>query len=96
MIDRRHFLSTAVTGFAAASALRGDLFAQLASAPSKLPDSSLFDKNEEAYWAEMRKQFLIPEDEIYLNNGTVGSSPRPCCAPSSTATPPPRNGPARP
>ena len=25
----------------------------------------------------MRKQFLIPEDEIYLNNGTVGSSPAP-------------------
>ena len=25
----------------------------------------------------MRSQFLIPEDEIYLNNGTVGSSPAP-------------------
>ena len=25
----------------------------------------------------MRQQFLIPEDEIYLNNGTVGSSPAP-------------------
>jgi isopenicillin-N epimerase len=25
----------------------------------------------------MRRQFLIPEDEIYLNNGTVGSSPLP-------------------
>ena len=25
----------------------------------------------------MRKQFIIPENEIYLNNGTVGSSPRP-------------------
>jgi hypothetical protein len=27
--------------------------------------------------AEIRRQFLIPEDEIYLNNGTVGSSPAP-------------------
>ena len=25
----------------------------------------------------MRKQFLIPADEVYLNNGTVGSSPAP-------------------
>src|SRR5205807_2997809 len=28
-------------------------------------------------WGELRKQFLIPSDEVYLNNGTVGSSPRP-------------------
>jgi selenocysteine lyase/cysteine desulfurase len=37
----------------------------------------LYDSNEEAYWAELRKQFVIPADEVYLNNGTVGSSPAP-------------------
>jgi isopenicillin-N epimerase len=73
--DRRHFLSTA-SGFAAALASRGALFAQLEKVPP-LPDRSLLDKNEDAYWAELRKQFLIPENEIYLNNGTVGSSPAP-------------------
>ncbi len=26
---------------------------------------------------ELRQQFLIPQDEVYLNNGTVGSSPAP-------------------
>src|SRR5207245_10614144 len=26
---------------------------------------------------ELRKQFVIPADEVYLNNGTVGSSPAP-------------------
>lgn len=85
MLDRRHFLSTAFAGTAAASlaalpspawAFRGSLLAQLENAPA-LPEHSLFDSDEEAYWAEMRKQFLIPQDEIYLNNGTVGSSPAP-------------------
>ena len=46
-------------------------------APASLPDQALHDANEDSYWAEIRKQFLIPEDEIYLNNGTVGSSPAP-------------------
>jgi isopenicillin-N epimerase len=81
MIDRRHFLSSAATGLAASLSLqnlfsRENLFAQLERIPP-LPDRSLYDKDEDAYWAEMRKQFLIPEDEVYLNNGTVGSSPAP-------------------
>jgi isopenicillin-N epimerase len=83
MINRRDFLATAAAGLATAPLatasswpLRRNLLAQLEKIPA-LPDRSFFDKNEDAYWAEMRKQFLIPEDEIYLNNGTVGSSPAP-------------------
>jgi isopenicillin-N epimerase len=76
MLHRRDFLSSAVTGLAATVAFKRDLFAQLEKIPA-LPDHSLFNKNEDAYWTELRKQFLIPEDEIYLNNGTVGSSPAP-------------------
>lgn len=76
MLNRRSFLSTAASGFAASLAFRGSLLAQLEKIPA-LPDHSLLDTNEDAFWAAMRKQFLIPEDEIYLNNGTVGSSPAP-------------------
>ncbi len=76
MLDRRLFLAYAASGFAASRTLRGNLLAQLESIP-RLSNRSLLDSNEDSFWAEMRKQFLIPEDEVYLNNGTVGSSPAP-------------------
>jgi isopenicillin-N epimerase len=76
VLDRRRFLSAGV-GLTGALALRHRLFAQLEQAPGSLPDSSLYASNEDAYWSELRKQFLIPADEIYLNNGTVGSTPAP-------------------
>jgi selenocysteine lyase/cysteine desulfurase len=52
------------------------LEAQKIPAPP-LPDKALYDQSEEKYWEAIRKQFLIPDCDVYLNNGTVGSSPRP-------------------
>src|SRR4030088_3371751 len=79
MVDRRGFLSSFAGAATVGTALSfgGELFAQVAQAPSQLPDRGLYDSNEEAYWTELRKQFVIPADEVYLNNGTVGSSPAP-------------------
>src|SRR6266481_5690722 len=79
MLDRRGFLSSFGGAAVVGTALNfgGELFAQLAQAPRQLPDRGLYDSNEEAYWTELREQFLIPADEVYLNNGTVGSSPAP-------------------
>ncbi len=77
MLNRRSFLATTTGGVAASLALSPSLFAQLDRAPSSLPDPTLYSSNQDAYWGELRKQFLIPSDEIYLNNGTVGSSPAP-------------------
>jgi len=79
MVDRRGFLSS----FAGAASVAGTfgfaapLLRLVEQAPAQLPDPSLYDSNEEAYWTEIRKQFLIPADEVYLNNGTVGSCPAP-------------------
>jgi selenocysteine lyase/cysteine desulfurase len=76
VLDRRRFLSSAAS-LTGVLAFRNELFAQLEKAPSSLPDPALYHDNEEAYWGELRQQFLIPADEVYLNNGTVGSSPAP-------------------
>ena len=76
MLNRRNFLSSTVVATAALG-WRGNLWAQLGGLPAQLPDRSLYDRDENAYWREMRKQYLIPADEVYLNNGTVGSSPAP-------------------
>src|SRR6266576_4423040 len=79
MIDRRSFLSSfaGLAGAAGALGLPPKWNALLEQEPPKLPDSALYSANEEAYWTEWRKQFLIPADEVYLNNGTVGSCPIP-------------------
>ena len=76
MLDRRQFLTHTAAGIGFALAASHPLFAQLSNKPATLPDAKNFS-SDDAYWAEMRKQFLIPEDEVYLNNGTVGSSPAP-------------------
>src|SRR5262245_12346633 len=85
-MDRRNFLrSGGVAATAAALGLSPRMLAlaarnaqssRQAGPPPELasPDSYA---NEELFWRELRKQFLIPADEVYLNNGTVGSSPWP-------------------
>ncbi|HEU5402462.1 MAG TPA: aminotransferase class V-fold PLP-dependent enzyme, partial [Terriglobales bacterium] len=58
-------------------AFNSSALAELAEQAPSLPDKSLYDRNQDAYWAAVRKQFVIPKDEIYLNNGTCGSTPLP-------------------
>jgi len=78
MFHRRGFLRSIAASAAAAALPHPNRLQEIAHhTPPPLPDPSLYDHDEEAYFAALRKQFLIPEDEVYLNNGTVGSSPLP-------------------
>ena len=56
MLDRRHFLTAATTGLAASLALRG-ICSRSLKRFRRLPDHSLLDKNEDAYWAECGNSF---------------------------------------
>jgi selenocysteine lyase/cysteine desulfurase len=81
MLNRRGFLASVAGASASGTALAWRLPPTLAASrqqsPAALPEPSLYSSNEEAYWTEIRKQFVIPQDEVYLNNGTVGSCPAP-------------------
>src|SRR5277367_5768048 len=78
MVDRRGFLSSfGAVAAAAGLPISGFFQDDPHHKPPAIPDDALYAKDEEAYWAALRQQFLIPEDEVYLNNGTVGSSPMP-------------------
>ena len=49
----------------------------LCGAQPAMPTDAMFARDPEAYWAELRKQWIFRPGFLYLNNGTVGSSPRP-------------------
>lgn len=69
MFDRRWFLSSGIV--IGGAAVSNQLFVKIASAPKHLPVAALYSGDEDSYWAEIRKQFLIPEDEA----GQRSSSP---------------------
>jgi isopenicillin-N epimerase len=77
MPDRRGFLSTFAAAAAATALPLAKIYDDAHRSQTAMPDASLYAKDEEAYWTALRKQFLISDDEVYLNNGTVGSSPLP-------------------
>jgi selenocysteine lyase/cysteine desulfurase len=76
-MDRRGFFSSSAMAAAGTLPSYAAFAAAMSQPAAPLPDAALYDKDEEAYWTQLRKQFLIPSDEVYLNNGTVGSSPWP-------------------
>jgi isopenicillin-N epimerase len=66
-VDRRRFLT--VLGGASLAWPRA-----VAALARDLQSGGAAD--DEVFWSMVRGQFLIPHDRIYLNNGTLGPSPR--------------------
>lgn len=66
-LDRRHFLSILGGASLAWPKTIGALARELERGGAQ---------DDEAFWRLVRSQFLIPDDRIYLNNGTLGPSPR--------------------
>jgi selenocysteine lyase/cysteine desulfurase len=67
MVDRRSFVALVGGGALAWPRAVGALARELESGGA--PD-------DEAFWEHVRGQFLLEDDRIYLNNGTLGPSPR--------------------
>jgi isopenicillin-N epimerase len=85
MLERRGFLQAlGAATFAgllpppvAAAPERGELEQWLCPEPPPLPTDELHQRSPEAYWAEVRRQFVFRPGFLYLNNGTQGSCPLP-------------------
>lgn len=76
MPDRRRFLTSSLAiGGAAVFGARA--WPEDGPPAESLPSTDLYLQDEETYWARVRRQFLIPQNVVFLNNGTMGSSPKP-------------------
>jgi selenocysteine lyase/cysteine desulfurase len=76
-INRRNFLTQSGLGMLAATLFTSWKGEDL---PPEMPDKTLLDSHSEKYWKQIRKQFVLYKDRIYLNNGTMGPSPKPVIA----------------
>jgi selenocysteine lyase/cysteine desulfurase len=71
-MHRRHLLAASLFGLTPASG---------GVEPRPLPPVALRERDPEAYWAKIREdQFLLPPWRHFLNNGSLGVTPRPVLA----------------
>ena len=78
MISRRGFIrSVAALAAAPSVTLEGREAAAVTIQPRRGDAASGWPGNDDPqYWAKLRKQFLLREDEVFFNTATLGSPPR--------------------
>src|SRR5437879_5761542 len=77
MFDRRDFIrrgAVAAAVFGLPLARTEEAFGQ---EPPALPPRQLAESDPDRYWAQLRRQWLLPADRINLNCGSLGCSPLP-------------------
>jgi isopenicillin-N epimerase len=74
-VTRRSFVSWAA-GLMASGLARPERLAGAAAGTVPAPLRRVAAATDAEFWAELRKEFLIPPDEAFFNTGTLGSSPR--------------------
>ena len=77
MHNRRTFLQRSAVAAALFGIPLSHAEAAFGQDAPRLPDSDLYAKDPERYWAELRRQWLLAADHINLNCGSLGCSPLP-------------------
>ena len=70
-MNRRNFIQKAVVTAAGVSGI-APLLGEVRAPQSIVP----MPQADEQFWKELRKQFPMPEDEVYFNTATLGAPPR--------------------
>ena len=67
----------AIRNFTGAAALFGLPANKISAEPRQLPPDSVFSADSDEYWNHLRnEQFLMPNVRAFLNNGSLGVTPR--------------------
>ena len=76
-VSRREFVRTMTAGSAAALAVGLKPPAAHAGAMARRNVAQAEASDDETFWANVRREFLIPEELAYMNSGTLGPMPKP-------------------
>lgn len=71
MVTRRNLIKSLGLTALALPSLTGNALAQAPHSSSTMPD-----KEDPEYWVKLRKQFMLSNDKVFFNTGTVGVMPR--------------------